>query len=154
FNMKPAHAWTLRYMTKVVQTADLPEPDRAVRWHELEQEARKAPGVARLLVPAIQKVFDANRRGDAQARSLIAGLAAERFRLDNDRWPKSLAEMTPKYLAKIPDDPYTGKPLQMRDTGDGIVIYCVGPDGKSRGDFQEETAAKRFAIRYEFRLWN
>jgi hypothetical protein len=133
---------------------DLPEPDRAARWNELEQEARRAPGVAKMLVPSIHKVFDAHRRGDAQARSLIAGLAAERFRLDNERWPKSLTELTPKHLAKIPDDPYTGKPLQMRATDDGIVIYSVGPDGKQRGEFQEETAAKRSAIRYEFRLWN
>jgi hypothetical protein len=155
FNLKNAHAWTLRYMTEVVQTLDIPESERGGRWEELEQKARKAPGIARLLTPAIQKVFDANRRGDAQARSLIAGLAAERFRLDHEnQWPKTLAELTPKYLARVPDDPYTGRPLQLRATDDGIVIYSVGPDGKQFGNYQEVTKAKGFAIKYEFRLWN
>src|SRR5439155_514909 len=104
-NLSQAHAWTLRYMTEVVQAADLPESQRAARWDELEKQARKAPGIARMLVPVMQKIWEANRRGDAQVRCTIAGLAAERFRLDHERWPKTLAELTPKYLARVPDDP-------------------------------------------------
>ena len=37
---------------------------------------------------------------------------------------------------------------------DGIVIYSVGLDGKQCGNYQEETAAKRTVVKYEFRLWN
>ncbi|GEM_PF-5697218 len=154
-NLKSAHAWTLRYLTDVLRALEMPEPQRAARWNELDQQARNAPGAARLLIGTHHGIYKGHRRIEARTRCAIAGLAAERFRHDQERWPKSLAELCPKFLDKIPDDPYAGKPLQFRRTGDGIVIYSVGPDGKQSGMNQENLAANRpGSISYEFRLWN
>jgi len=154
-NVKAAHAWTLRYMSDVVRTADLPESERGAHWNELEKEMRTAPGIERMFaVSAMKRFFEAHRCGDARIRCTIAGLAAERYRRDHDRWPHELAESCPKYLAKIPDDPYTGRPLQLRVTNDGIVIYSVGPDGQFSGNYQELHVADQHVLPYEFRLWN
>jgi hypothetical protein len=154
-NLKQAHAWTLRHVTDMIKTLDLPEAQRAARWREIDQEARKAPGAARLLTPALQRVMEAHQRSEMLTRCAVAALAAERFRRDHDNhWPQALAELCPKYLAKVPDDPYANQPLQLRATADGIVIYSVGLDGKQSGTYQEDSAAQQSGIKYEFRLWN
>jgi hypothetical protein len=63
----------------------------------------------------------------------LTALAAERYRLANNRWPTSLDELCPRFLAEIPLDPYDGKPLRLAARDDGIVIYTIGPDGKDDG---------------------
>jgi hypothetical protein len=151
---KQSHAWILRNWSEFIRSIELPEPERAARQLELGKQAAQAPGLAKMLMPAVHKTLDAHRRSEAQVRCAIAGLAAERFRRERDCWPKSLTELCPEFLAQVPDDPYSGKPLQLRVAADGIVIYSVGPDGKQAGDYQEKTAAKQSVVSYEFRLWN
>ena len=154
-NLKQAHAWSLRHWSAAIKSLDLPEAERSARWDELNELIWKAPGAARMLMPAMHKVADAHRRTESRTRAAIAALAAERFRRDHDRWPKTMAELCPKYLRQVLNDPYTGAPLGWRPTGDGIVIYSVGPDGKQRGDYQEEVAKGAGGVlSYEFRLWN
>lgn len=154
-NLKQAQAWTQRHLTAALAAMEMSEPERSARWRELEREERNAPVVARLQLQELPyKTFRAHQRTEATARCAIAGLAAERFRQDQDRWPHTLAELSPKYLAKVADDPCTGKPLQLRVTNDGIVIYSVGPDGQFSGNYQELVAAKQVVASYEFRLWN
>lgn len=154
--LKQSHAWTLRHWSAVLESLQLPEPERAGRHRQLEDDLQQAPGAAKFLMPAWVKVFDAHQRAEARTRCTIAALAAERFRQAQDpkRWPKALAELCPEFLANVPDDPYTGKPLQLRVADDGIVIYSVGLDGKQCGMHQENLAANRPNIQYEFRLWN
>ena len=65
----------------------------------------------------------------AQCRTIATALAAERFRLDHQRWPTTLQELAPKYLATVPPDPFTGKPLLLKLEADGITIYSVGVNG-------------------------
>ena len=81
-------------------------------------------------------------------------LACELFRMDTGKHPTSASELVPKYMDKIPDDPFTGKPLLFRageikvkagkleekDNSirivsepkevEGIQVWSVGPNGK------------------------
>jgi hypothetical protein len=68
------------------------------------------------------------------------GVAAARFRAEHGRWPNALAELTPEYLATVPEDPYADGSLRYRRTGTGAIIYSVGPDGIDHGgrDFDEK----------------
>ena len=50
-------------------------------------------------------------------------MALERFRQAYDRWPQTLDELCPKFLASVLEDPCTGQPLQYRFTKDGVVVY-------------------------------
>jgi hypothetical protein len=45
--------------------------------------------------------------------------------------PESLSELVPKYLPKVPIDPFDGKPL--RYSKEKGIIYCVGKDLKDSG---------------------
>jgi hypothetical protein len=99
-------------------------------------------------------LLETDFRIEAQIRCTIAALAAERFRRQHGRWPATLGEVTPEFLEQVPADPYADQPLQLRTTGDGIVIYSVGPHGKQRGTHHEDQAAGRSSLMFEFRLWD
>ncbi|MCS7045337.1 MAG: hypothetical protein NZO58_03170, partial [Gemmataceae bacterium] len=157
-NLKHSQACALRHMTKAIEAIDLPESRRLPFLEKLDKEfdklSKSATVLARLLVPCYRRLFEAHSRGQARVRCLVAGLAAERFRIDHGRWPRDLAELTPKYLAKVPIDPFDDAPIRLRATGDGIVFYCLGCDGKGAGDFWDQPAANRSAVHCEFRLWD
>ncbi|QEL15745.1 hypothetical protein [Limnoglobus roseus] len=87
----------------------------------------------KLLLPAAEKVVLAALRIKARLRCLAVGIACERFRQANGRWPTDLAEIPKAILAAVPADPYTGEPLKYRVRPDGIVIYAVGDDRKDDG---------------------
>lgn len=70
---------------------------------------------------------------EAQLKTTVAAVAAERFRLDHGRFPKDWAELVPSYVAKPILDPFTGKPLMMKLNEKGIVLYSVGKDAKDEG---------------------
>jgi hypothetical protein len=65
----------------------------------------------------------------AQFRLVLVELAIDAFEREHGRPPKDLAELVPKYLAAIPDDPYGSGPLRYRTNGDQYVVYSVGEDG-------------------------
>jgi hypothetical protein len=53
--------------------------------------------------------------------------ALERHRLAHGEFPATLAELTPQFVAKLPNDIITGEPLKYRRTADGgFVVYSVG----------------------------
>lgn len=66
----------------------------------------------------------------ARLRAAATGVAALRFHQTEGRWPHTLEELAPKWIAVVPKDPFTGKPLKMLADDEGLVVYSVGLDGK------------------------
>ena len=61
-------------------------------------------------------------------------VAIERYRRANrESLPGALTDLAPNYLADIPQDPFTGKPLLYRAGPDSYVVYSVGRNGKDDG---------------------
>ena len=75
----------------------------------------------------------------------VAALAAERFRLANQRWPQNLEELAPKWLKVVPIDPFSGAPLQMVRKGSALIIYSFGSDQKDDGGSLERTKRSQAA---------
>ncbi len=71
--------------------------------------------------------------GKAQLASALTAVLAERYRLEQGRFPKEWSELCPRYLAKPLLDPFTGLPLILKQTHSGMVIYSVGRDRKNEG---------------------
>ena len=70
----------------------------------------------------------------ANLRLALTAVALEQFRVVHDnRYPATLSELTPKYLAATPMDPFDGRPLRYRKQGAGYVLYSIGPDLKDDG---------------------
>ena len=65
---------------------------------------------------------------DARHRLAQVGLAMYRYRAQNGRFPQALEALAPAFIPVLPRDPYDGKPLKLKQTERGAVIYSVGPD--------------------------
>ncbi len=64
----------------------------------------------------------------------IIACALERYRLVHGGYPKTVNELTPTYLQKMPCDLLTGEPLHYRLEADGsFTLYSVGLDGQDDG---------------------
>ena len=111
-----------------------------------------------LLLPAVDKVGAAYWRSTAEARCAVVGIACERFRQQNKRWPGTLAELVPALLPAVPLDPYDGQPLRFEKMDYGVVVYSVGK--KPPNQFAQpgaQPAAPRGlpeGVEFGFRLWN
>jgi hypothetical protein len=94
------------------------------------QTRRAAEMLIDLLLPAVTKVQEAeDRRNQTFEHVRLAfGLAA--FKADNAKYPKQLDELSPKYLAKLPGDSFSGKPLNYTSDGTSFMLWSVGPNGK------------------------
>jgi hypothetical protein len=82
------------------------------------------------LIPAFWKMQQATDRSEQGQRNLHIAFALAAYQRDHKGYPKTLDGLAPKYLAKIPDDLFTGKPLVYRPSEKGYLLYSLGPDGK------------------------
>ncbi len=90
-------------------------------------------GIAALLLPPVRKVQTAYDRSEQTQRNLRVAFALAAYRADRGRYPAKLDELAPKYLAAVPGDLFSGKPLVYRRTEDGYLFYSVGANGKDEG---------------------
>lgn len=78
----------------------------------------------------------------ALLRTTSAALAVERYRSANSgRLPGSLADLVPKQLSAIPEDPFTGEPLKYKKLAKGFVVYSVGGDRQDNGGAEKTPVA-------------
>ena len=73
------------------------------------------------------------KRTLALNRLMRTDLAIRAFRQESGRLPRSLAELTPRYLHDPLVDPFSGEPLRYRADGLNFQLYSVGPDGEDDG---------------------
>jgi hypothetical protein len=85
--------------------------------------------IAALLLPAFDKVQSAFDRNVQFDRNTQLALALAAYRADNGNYPTKLEDLAPKYIAAIPDDLFSGKPLIYRQIGKGYLLYSVGANG-------------------------
>ena len=148
------HNALLKYMTEAVAIARKPLEDQNALFEQLEASSPNCEVLVQLLVPALRKISEADRRSAAHLRCAIVMLAAERYRLAHQRWPKSLDQMVPDFLTKIPLDPFDKKLLRLKHLADGIMIYAVGPDGKDDGGKLDRSSPAAPGTDIGYRLWD
>ena len=82
-----------------------------------------------LLLPALDKIQDAYDRTEQTQINLHIAFALAAYRADAGRYPVRLDDLAPKYLARIPADVFSGKPLIYRPTENDYLLYSVGVNG-------------------------
>jgi hypothetical protein len=153
--VRHSHVVYLRYMTEAVELAKAPGPAQLSRSKELAAapiDPRAA--LARLLLPAADKLLGTEWRKLAQLRCAIAAVAVERYRRSEGRWPDSLEALAPRYLRRVPADPYDGRPLRYRRLDDGVIVYSVGPDQTDNGGHLDRKDPLAEGNDLGFRLWD
>lgn len=154
---RSSHPQLLRMLTECLRIVQLPEHTQKEPLDRLEQEVRHADFsnlFVRLLLPAVSKVASAGWRDKALLRCALVGVAAERFRLAQGRWPQTIEELCPTYLKMVPLDPYDGKALRMRALPDGLLIWSIGPDGVDDGGAANRKMVIAKGTDLIFRLWS
>lgn len=69
-----------------------------------------------------------------QVDQTLIACAFERYRIAHGSYPTSLDQLVPEYLAKLPNSPITGKPMNYSLKADGsFLLWSPGWDLKSMG---------------------
>jgi hypothetical protein len=152
---RASHAGYLRYTTEVVEIAKLSPEQQHDRWRQLEEPFMALPAPLCVFrdfsAPAMAAGYYA---GLGRLRCAIVCLAVERYRLEERRWPETLAALIPRYLSAVPNDPYDGQPLRLARTKEGLVAYCLGPDFADNGGLLARDNFTTPATDVGFELWS
>ena len=118
------------------KTRDLDDIQKLIKNGVPNKEVGKEVGnkigdvLIRLLMPAVRKVQGAFDRAAQVERNLQIAFALAAYQKDTGKYPAKLADLAPKYLATVPDDVFTGKPLTYKPAEKGYLFYSVGQNGK------------------------
>jgi hypothetical protein len=113
-------------LVKKLKGKDAPEPKEVG-----EIVGRKIGSILMaLLAPAVRKVQIASDRAEQMDRNLRVAFALAAYHRDTGRYPAKLDDLAPKYLAAVPGDLFSGKPLVYKPTEKGYVFYSIGANGK------------------------
>ncbi len=85
------------------------------------------------IMPSATVIAQLTGRRLAELQCAHTAIAAERFRLDQGRFPESFDELLPGYIDVVPIDPFTGKPLLLGKNEIGITIYSVSQNLEDDG---------------------
>lgn len=108
---------------------------QGVGHHQIPESSRHGI-MAELMIPAQQSAFAADARSTAMVRALRIFNALRLFEETNGREAKGLDELGMPNEATI--DPFDGKPLKIKYTDKGWVVYTVMLNGiDDGGDFMQ-----------------
>jgi hypothetical protein len=89
---------------------------------------------AQMFLPALDKAFNKSLDVQTQVRLAIVACALERFLLEHQRYPESLEELSPQFLASAAMDPMTRRPWIYERTGNrAFRLYSAGRNGTDDG---------------------
>src|SRR5206468_3641096 len=82
----------------------------------------------------VEDVKGANTTGAMTCLVLLrVELGLQEFRSRHGRYPAVLGNLSPSILARVPNDPFSGRPLVYRRTGEQFLLYSLGPDMQDDG---------------------
>jgi hypothetical protein len=135
---------------RVIDPAELakflsPQTSKADISRQLADILFGSDGVAGFEVYAVAEALNA-------VRTQLTDFAFALAEYHNDRaaYPGSLAELSPKYIADIPKDPFSDQAYCYRPQGNGYLLYSVGRNGKDDGGANSLDDLKKYAGATDF----
>jgi hypothetical protein len=131
----------IRFLERVDECREaiiLPLPAGLDRAAELRQaiyeEARPRRFILTgMLLPPFLSGVQKHYEGVARHRLVLTALALEQFRARQHRLADSPAELVPKFLPRVPQDPFNRHEVLYRKEAVGYTVYSVGPDRRDDG---------------------
>ncbi|MBA2226629.1 MAG: hypothetical protein N3E46_04065 [Gemmataceae bacterium] len=164
YRLPREHAYYLRAMTRwLEEVVHRPVEERLAAARAFEESLQADPQASAAPLSGYFLRYTASRRlATAQLHTLTlircaqVGLACERYRLKHQRWPDRLSDLTPEFLPQVPLDPFTGQPLRLTRTADGIAIHSGAQQQEGVPPLQGayKTAGLPEGVLLGFRLWN
>lgn len=110
------------------RTIDLEQMERAkTEITKLNSGWRAKTAILAYVLPDLSKVFITVARGQTSADRLGVACALELYKRKNQRYPRELGELVPEYLSNIPNDIYTGKPMNYARRERGYELMSGAP---------------------------
>ncbi|MDB5354674.1 MAG: hypothetical protein JWN24_1127 [Phycisphaerales bacterium] len=81
-----------------------------------------------LFLPALNRASVRTETARTERRLSQVACALAAYNADHGSYPATLADLTPQYLAAIPLDSFSEKPLRYAPTPKGYTLYSVGPN--------------------------
>jgi len=81
------------------------------------------------LARSLSRDLNTVARVEAMDDSAAVGVALARYRLDHGKMPAQLSDLVPAYLDEIPQDPFSGKPLQLTVKDGDWFIHSIEKAG-------------------------
>src|SRR5262249_52958054 len=113
-SMDRQRAALLRFMTRAVEGAHLPVEQQVTSFRGLVSTFPQVTIFVRGLTVELTYTPEWHRRCHARLRCATVLIAAERFRRQHDRWPKTIEELVPDWITEVPIDPFDGQPVRFR----------------------------------------
>lgn len=159
--IRPAHAWILRYMTRMVELSGRPMLEQVGLARQWANEVKLAPDAAKQWLEAMtgkgidySSILNGVMFRRAGLIAAKAAVAVERYRLAHRAWPRDLEALVPNYWSRTPKDPYSGKDLFYKQTDDGVILYGIGSDRVDQGGKLNRSNALKEGTDIGFQLWN
>jgi hypothetical protein len=92
-----------------------------------------ADEIVALLLPAGLAAAEAQYRAAMCFELTKLAFALAQYRADHGSYPPKLADLLPKYVAKLPQDVFSDADFHYRCEGGGFLLYSVGPNGQDNG---------------------
>ena len=89
--------------------------------------------MAGLTAVQYQRLFLFAAANDGALRACQTALAAKRFQLQHNRWPRTREELVPEFLPAWPDDPFDGQPLRLIASENEFAVYSLGENETDDG---------------------
>jgi len=86
-----------------------------------------------LFVPGVGYAAPSFADTAAGRDSADAAIAAELYRRKNGKWPETLEDLVPKFLPRVPDDPFMDAPMRFTVSASGFKVYSLGRDMQDDG---------------------
>jgi len=111
-----------------LREADLSAPYD--RWRALSDSplSRMRYALLATLTPTLQRSAQIAEQTLGERDGLLVGLALELYHRRHQRYPDTLAQLTPGLLPAVPADRITGEPLKYRLVDAKPLVYSVGVD--------------------------
>jgi hypothetical protein len=102
-------------------------------------------GRALYFMQSLERAYDSEFKTRTQLDMARTAVAVERFRLAQGRLPKTLNELTPVFIERIPSDPWhNGKPLSYRIKKNGEFVVYSWAENKKDDHGEEEITGQGF----------
>jgi hypothetical protein len=121
--------------------ANVTRPIREANWQSYTQQSiahydqstRLRRSVLILMERGLAAIHVRAERNLGHRDGILVAIALELHRREHGQYPKTLDELSPKYLPTLPPDRINGAPLKWRLINGKPLIYSVGADGDDDG---------------------
>lgn len=125
--------------TQALRVTTLPDHEQRAALPKLDPGFDPNRVLYKVSRSSIEKLLEGQLRIRALLRCAAVALAVEQYRVQNGRWPTTLAEVPKALLVAVPLDPFDGTPLKFARQPEGVVLYAVGLNGRDEGGENDAT---------------